>query len=82
MSKQSTRARLAAINFPTQESDRQATGQVLTEAFTKQHYKAIAEILKAHKDDPREVAASLAMMFKNDNPTFDTRRFLEAAGWQ
>lgn len=61
--------------------------------FTRQHYKAIAEIVKgqkeladvfAHKQFATQrisdIAKGLADYFAKDNPRFDRDRFLEACG--
>ena len=57
--------------------------------FTKQHYKAIAEIIRPHllvskirKDGAQvaDIALELADYFAQDNPRFDRERFLEACG--
>ena len=61
----------------------------LTEAFTKQHYiavaKAIQEVAKEMDDAAAESALSrlamrLADIFKDDNPRFDKGYFLTACG--
>lgn len=61
----------------------------LTEAFTKQHYIAIAKILKDEHEESvsagerqkvSAIAHRLASMFANDNAAFDKERFLSAAG--
>ena len=59
--------------------------------FTKQHYKAIAEIIKDEKDNwgsnptqvhiaIAEIAKDLAAYFAKDNPHFDRQKFLAACG--
>lgn len=63
--------------------------------FTKQHYKAIAEIIDSntqHKGPPQNdidegvrrggkyIALALADYFPDDNPLFDRQKFLEACG--
>jgi hypothetical protein len=66
---------------------------VLTEAFTKQHYVAIAKILKDASDTAYKVsddstaselidgiAQKLASVFAQDNPRFDKGFFLNACG--
>lgn len=64
---------------------------LLTEmAFTRQHYVAIAEILKraakeySSSEGPyavEQIARDLADLFKRDNPSFDRQRFLSACGF-
>lgn len=59
--------------------------------FTKQHYKAIAEIIKGNKPAHTEnsfcmgrktalefIADDLAAYFASDNPLFDREKFLAA----
>jgi hypothetical protein len=61
---------------------------VLGEAFTRQHYIAIADVIakEIDKADPAtedaliRVAETLATMFKNDNPRFDKGLFLAKCG--
>lgn len=61
--------------------------------FTKQHYKAIAEIIKGQKELAdvfvakqfviqriSDIAAGLAGYFAEDNPRFDREKFLVACG--
>lgn len=57
--------------------------------FTRQHYKAIAEIVKKNTARTGEimvyikradVVCDLADYFAQDNPRFDRDRFLEACG--
>lgn len=61
--------------------------------FTRQHYKAIAEIIKAQKDltgvfagkqfaaqKIDDIATGLADYFAKDNPRFDRDKFLQACG--
>ena len=57
--------------------------------FTRQHYKAIAAIIRPHllvskiREDGAQVAdiaLELADYFAQDNPRFDRERFLEACG--
>jgi hypothetical protein len=72
MSKQSTQRRLAQING--------VAPQLISEAFTKQHYIAIANII-ADTDDRRDIAQKLADMFANDNPQFRREQFIKACGF-
>lgn len=49
--------------------------------FTKQHYEAIADIIRGSKRpdgtiDGVSLEAGLISFFKNDNPLFDRERFL------
>lgn len=57
---------------------------VLKEALSRQHYEAMADMLKKHKDMHPEMHKSLAhhmaTHFAQDNPRFDRGRFLKAAG--
>lgn len=53
--------------------------QLIGEAFTKQHYIAIAGILKGG-GTVVEIAKQLAALFAADNPRFDRTRFLTACG--
>ena len=61
--------------------------------FTRQHYKAIAEIIREQKEHVRvftghmmaeaackDIAAQLADYFAKDNPRFDREKFLNACG--
>ena len=60
--------------------------------FTRQHYKAVAEIIRKRqnlntgtKRTPRflyadDLAGDLADYFDEDNPQFDRQKFLEACG--
>jgi hypothetical protein len=67
----------------------------LTEAFTKQHYIAIAKVIanlrprNGNSNEPEdiradhvldEVATKLADIFQQDNRLFDKGRFLSACG--
>jgi hypothetical protein len=74
MSKQSTQRRLAQING--------VAPQVISEAFTKQHYIAVAKILAKHNGDAtaREIAEDLADLFAGDNAQFRRAQFLTACG--
>jgi len=44
--------------------------------FTRQHYKAIAEII-ALSNDKRQILERLILYLKNDNPRFDAYKFRE-----
>lgn len=44
--------------------------------FTRQHYKAIAEIIAA-SDSKQEIVEKLVRYFKADNERFDAYRFRE-----
>lgn len=62
--------------------------------FTRQHYKAIAEILKTQLEFPLKkdrcpvthgaaicgIGIDLAEYFYDDNPRFDRDKFMEACG--
>jgi capsular polysaccharide biosynthesis protein len=75
MSKSSVaRQRIAQINGMGND--------VLAEAFTKQHYIAIAKIIAKHKGqkDAREIANDLADLFASDNSAFRREQFLSACG--
>ncbi len=57
----------------------------LNEAFTRQHYEAVAKLISQIRKEQRsaeashtldEVAKGLANMFANDNRNFDTGFFL------
>jgi hypothetical protein len=74
MSKQTTRQRLAQING--------VGPQNLNEAFTRQHYIAVANILAKHHGDAtsRQIAEEMANLFAADNSRFDRSRFLTACG--
>lgn len=60
----------------------------LTEAFTRQHYNAVAKIIAnhmKHADGATEIvlntiANDMADLFKDDNPRFDKGYFLTACG--
>lgn len=47
--------------------------------MTKQHFKVIAEILRANHAD-YDMAASFAHYFQRLNPRFDRVRFMHACG--
>lgn len=63
-------------------------------AFTKQHYKAIAEIIGKEIDPSclisedacdtckavERIARTLTDYFEKDNPLFDRKKFLDACG--
>lgn len=74
MSHKTTHSRLEQINF--------GSGQLITEAFTRQHYIAIAAVIAGYKGDKtaRGIAHGLASLFSHDNAAFDEARFLEACG--
>lgn len=44
--------------------------------FTRQHYKAIAEII-AHSETKQQIIEKLVRYFKADNERFDAYRFRE-----
>ncbi len=69
-----TQSRLAQING--------VAPSLITEAFTKQHYIAIARILADEKGQApaRRIALRLADMFGNDNSQFRREQFLDACG--
>ena len=52
--------------------------------FNKQHYEAIAKVIKDHNVNDTEccyyVVADIVDMFDSDNPNFDRVRFIEACG--
>ena len=54
--------------------------------FTRQHYKAIAEILEYYENSPffldtvKGIADKLADYFAADNSRFDREQFLQACG--
>lgn len=63
----------------------------LTEAFTRQHYEALAKLIKELGDAMVETSAQdkqleafaekLAELFKQDNPRFDKGFFLSKCGF-
>jgi hypothetical protein len=55
---------------------------VLNEAFTRRHFKQIAELIKGHTDAKtrQRLADTHAAAFEKDNPRFDHARFHAAAG--
>jgi hypothetical protein len=55
---------------------------VLGEAFTRRHFKALAELIKSHTDAKtrQHLADSHAAAFAKDNPRFDHSKFHAAAG--
>jgi hypothetical protein len=57
---------------------------VLKEAFTRRHYKQIAELIKGHTDDKtrQRLANEHAKAFAKDNPRFSHEKFHAAAGTQ
>ena len=46
--------------------------------MTKKDFIAVAEIIREHGN--AQIARELAKVFKQQNPRFDTVRFLEACG--
>ena len=74
MSRKTTHSRLEQINF--------GSGQLITEAFTRQHCIAIATIINGYKGDKtaRGIGQQLADLFAHDNAAFDRARFLAACG--
>lgn len=54
----------------------------LTEAFSRQHFVAIAKIIKNIPDSKTRdmVCGEFLTLFRNDNASFDERRFKDAAG--
>ena len=62
---------------------------ILTEAFTKQHYEAIADAIKDAYlgGDPdleeafHNFAKTLAIVFMNDNRLFNKAKFFAQCGW-
>lgn len=50
----------------------------LNETFTRQHYIAIANILK-NANDKDEIVEALADLFASDNPRFQRDKFIRAA---
>jgi hypothetical protein len=67
-----TQSRLAQING--------VAPQVITEAFTRQHYVAIANIFK-NNGTVESIAESLADLFEQDNAQFRRAQFLKACGF-
>lgn len=70
---------------PVAEEDEE--GQMDEASFSRQHYQAIADILKgAVKGEAgeteviSEIANKLVELFRQDNPRFDATKFLSAAG--
>lgn len=59
-------------------------GEVITEAFTKKHYIAIAKIISKHNSGGQlsELVTALADMFAADNSNFDRARFIDACDIQ
>jgi len=55
-------------------------GNMINEAaFSKQHYNAVAKILKESRN-VRDVVYKLADMFESDNPKFDKENYIKACG--
>lgn len=52
--------------------------KTIHEAFSRQHYQAIADILKTAQS-VSDVRMAFVDLFKQDNPRFDTQRFLDAS---
>ena len=53
--------------------------------FQRRHYEAIAKVCltsKTYSMEYEKVVNALVDMFKEDNPNFDEKRFLERIGWQ
>lgn len=61
--------------------------------FKKRHYKVIAQVLNSHHQHPTRrhvedsdvvldrVIEDFTAMFKDDNPRFDRKKFMDAAGY-
>lgn len=49
--------------------------------MSRKHYEKIAEALRKN-DDKRNIILELSMFFSEDNPRFDTTRFLEACHFE
>lgn len=68
------------------DGSRPARPRVVTEAFTRQHYQEIANILKAHKPTSGSVDAwnqlvdAFVTLFVRDNPNFNPDVFAKAVG--
>ena len=78
MKSNAVRARIAQING--------IGGQVINEAFTKQHYIAIAKIIKDAADTgevntAEKIANKLADLFASDNSQFRREQFLNACSF-
>jgi hypothetical protein len=56
--------------------------EVLSESFTRKHFKAIAEVIKSHTDanTRQKLADAHANAFTKDNPRFSHEKFHAAAG--
>lgn len=66
-----------------EESDTLKTVKsVLSEVFTRQHYKQIANLIKGHADSKtrQQLANTHAAAFAKDNPRFSHEKFHAAAG--
>jgi hypothetical protein len=49
--------------------------------FTKQHFIAIAKVIKGSNSNSKdEIAKEFAELFQSDNERFDIQRFLAACG--
>lgn len=49
--------------------------------FTKQHFIALAKLLKeTDANSKQQLALEMAKLFKEDNSKFDCKRFLKASG--
>ena len=49
--------------------------------FTKQHYIALAKLLKEpDATTKQQLTLDLAKLFKKDNPKFDSKKFFKASG--
>lgn len=86
--------RLETQPIPESNDMKSFKQHTLSEAFTRQHYVAIAELIDETLerieettngndkaiDAVAQLGKSLATMFKNDNPNFDKQRFLSACG--
>ena len=65
------------------EKDRYPDEDMEEAAFSRQHYQAIADILAEYAGEDKfipGIVADLVEFFKQDNPRFDEKRFMDAAG--
>ena len=70
-----------AIGIQSKVGKVEETKQVVTEAFSRQHYEAVAGIIKSvgSSSTRKELCDKFTNLFKKDNSRFDDARFAEGS---
>ncbi|MEM4260891.1 MAG: hypothetical protein QXG00_06645 [Candidatus Woesearchaeota archaeon] len=72
-------------NFLIEGFAKEESKFIIEEAFTRQHYEKIAQIIKEVKNDNKIIALKIAKkfvdLFDKDNERFDAIKFLAACGF-